>query len=130
TKLEPIGGMHPGGKHIVAVAAPGHGLAADGPAMLLERHDICKHLTWVRAPGESVDHRHGRVARKLDQSAMVEGSDHDRIDVAREHARGVGNRLAAPELHLLTREHDGAPTKLAHGDIEGDPRASRRLIED
>ncbi len=37
---------------------------------------------------------------KLEQRVVVEDADHDGIDIARQHARGVGNGLAAPELHL------------------------------
>ena len=52
-----------------------------------------------------------------------EGANHDAVDVAREHARGVGDGLAAPELHLLAGQHDRMAAELLHGDVEGDARA-------
>ncbi len=70
------------------------------------------------------------MARKLDQRLMIENADHDRVDVAREHARGVGDGLAAAELHFLTGQHHDVAAELAHRDIEGDARASRGLVED
>ena len=38
---------------------------------------------------------------------MGSGPHHDGIDVAREHTRGVGDRLAAAKLHVLRIQHDG-----------------------
>ncbi len=61
---------------------------------------------------------------------MLERADHDGVDVARQHARGVGQRLAAAELHFLAGEHDHVAAQVMHGDVERDPRAGRRLVED
>src|SRR5262245_26433234 len=129
-ELEAVGGMHPRRQHIVGIARPGHGLAADRAAMLLEGHNIGQHLAGMRAMGQAVDHRHGRMLRELEQHVVIERADHDAVDIAREHARGVSNRLAAAELHLLAGERDRLAAELAHGDIEGDARAGRRAIED
>src|SRR5262252_9946633 len=84
----------------------------------------------MRAVGQPIDHGHGSVPRKLEQRLMFEGTDHDAIDITREHARGVRDRLAAPELHLLTGQRDRLAAELAHRDIEGHARAGRRSIED
>ena len=69
------------------------------------------------------------MARKFSNRLVIENADHDRIDIAREHPRGVGQRFAAAELHFLRREQDRLAAELAHGDIEGDARAGRRLVE-
>src|ERR1700751_119301 len=61
---------------------------------------------------------------------MVERPDHDDVDVTRQDPSSVGDGFAATELHLLASQHDGLPSELAHGDVEGDPRAGRRLVED
>ena len=98
--------------------------------MLLEGHHVGHHLAGMRAPRQPVDHRHGGVARELDQRLVIEDADHDGVDIAREHARGVGDGLAAAELHLLAGEHDGVAAELAHRDVERDARARRRLVED
>ena len=129
-ELEALGRVHPGGEHVVGIAGPGHGLAADRPAMLLEGQHVGQHLAGMRAPGQPVDHRHGGVARELGHRLVVERADHDDVDIAREHAGGVGDGLAAPELHLLPGQHDGLAAELAHGDVERHPRAGRGLVED
>src|SRR5664280_3035373 len=125
-----LGRVHPGCQHVVAIAAPGHRAAADRPALLLERHHVGQHLARMRTPGEPVDYRHRGVARKLGHRLVIENTDHDRVDIAREHARGVGQRLAAPELHFLRGEQDRFAAELAHGDVERHACARRRLVED
>src|SRR6185437_150496 len=52
-----------------------------------------------------------------------------RIDVARQYTRGVGKRLAAPELHLVGGEQDHIAAELAHRHLERDPRARRGPLE-
>ena len=129
-ELEPLGGLHPRREHVVGVAGPGHGAAADRAAMLLEGHDVGHHLARMRAPGQAVDHRNRGIARQLGERLGVERADHDGVDVARQHARGVGERLAAAELHFLRRQQNGIAAELAHGDLERDAGARRRPLED
>jgi hypothetical protein len=57
-------------------------------------------------------------------------ADHDGIDIAREDARGIPDRLAPAELHVVRIEHDGLAAELAHRHVEGDARPGRRLVED
>ena len=64
------------------------------------------------------------------QPVMRGGADHDGVDIARQHLGGVGDGLAAAELHLGAGQHDGLAAELAHADVEGDARAGRRLVED
>ena len=123
-------GVHPGGEHVVGVAAPRHGAAADRAAMLLEGHDVGHDLAGMRAPRQAVDDRHGRGARELGHGVGIERADHDGVDIARQHARGVGDGLAAAELHLVGGEHDRVAAELAHGDLEGHAGAGRGPLED
>jgi hypothetical protein len=58
------------------------------------------------------------ASRKLGQLFVIERTDHDHIDVARQNARGIGERLAAPELHLFGGEHQRIAAELAHGELE------------
>ena len=90
--------MNPAGRDIVAVAAPGHDLAGDRPLLFLQGHHVGHDLAGVRGVGQPVDHRHGGVARQIVEFARLVGADHDRVDIARQHARGVGHGLAAAEL--------------------------------
>ena len=52
------------------------------------------------------------------------------VDIARQHARGVGDGLAAAELRAVALQHDRIAAELAHADLEGDAGAGRRLLED
>ena len=98
--------------------------------MLLEGHHVGHHLARMRTPGQAVDHRDSGVARQLGERLGVERADHDGVDVTRQHARGVGQRLAAAELHFLGRQQNGVAAELAHGDLERDAGARRRPLED
>ncbi len=95
--------MHPGGEHVVSVTGPCDGLAADRSAVLLECHDVGEYLAGMRAPGQAIDDRNGRMARELGQHLVVERADHDGVDIARKNPGGIGNGLPAAELHLLSR---------------------------
>ena len=61
---------------------------------------------------------------------LVEGADHDPVDVAREHRRGVLERLAAAELEVAGGEVERVPAELGHPDLERDAGAGRGLLED
>src|SRR6266436_6393591 len=122
--------MHPGCKHVVGVSGPRHPAAPDRTAVLLESHHVRHDLARVGAPRQPVDHRNGRVAGELGQHLVIKRADHDGVDIARQHPRRVGNRLAAAELHLLAGQHRGLTTELAHRHIERNPRTSGRLVED
>jgi hypothetical protein len=56
---------------------------------------------------------------------MGEGADHDAVDIAREHAGGVGDRLAAAELNVARREKQRVAAELPHPDLERDAGARR-----
>ena len=55
---------------------------------------------------------------------------HKTVDVAREHLRGVGDRLAAAELDVARGEEQGVAAELVHAHFERDPRARRGFLED
>src|SRR5262249_62280124 len=50
--------------------------------------------------------------------------------IARYAPSRVGDGIAPAELHILAGQQDGCAPELAHGDVEGDARAGRRLVED
>src|SRR4029077_17122366 len=70
------------------------------------------------------------MARELVQLARLVGADHDRVDIARQHARGVGHGLAAPELTVGGVEKDRVAAEMAHRHLEGYAGPRRRLLED
>ena len=61
--------------------------------------------------------------------ANAVGAHHDGVDVAGQDARRVRHRFAAAELHVLARQHHHVAAQLSHGDLEADPRARARLLE-
>jgi hypothetical protein len=80
--------------------------------------------------GEPVDHGHRRVAREADGELVVEGADHDSIDVAGEDARHVLHRLARSDPDLPVGDEDRAPAELGHRNLEGEAGPEARLVED
>ena len=80
--------------------------------------------------GEAIDHRHVGVLRELLDVLVRERADHDAVHVARQHARRVGNRLAAAELDVARREEERVSAELKRADLERHARARARLHED
>ena len=70
------------------------------------------------------------TVRKLLHVGVREGSDHDAVDIPREHACGVLDRLTASELDVPTREKQGMRAELKRADLEGHTRARTALRED
>src|SRR5919204_5542030 len=52
------------------------------------------------------------------------------VEVAREHCRGVAERLAAAELQIGGREVERVAAELRDPDLEGDASPRRGLLED
>jgi endonuclease/exonuclease/phosphatase family metal-dependent hydrolase len=80
--------------------------------------------------GQRVDHGHLGLGRQLGDALVGAGADHDRVEVAGEHPRGVGDRLPPRELQLAFAEDDRRRAQLGDADLEGDPRPRRRAFED
>jgi hypothetical protein len=55
---------------------------------------------------------------------------HDAVDPALEVLGDVARRLALPEADVAGGEVDRGAAELDHPDLEGDPRAQARLLED
>ena len=97
--------------------------------MLLEGQHVGHDLARMRDLGQRVDHRNGGVLGQLQHLAVVEDADHDRVDEARQHLRGVADGLAAAELHLGAGEHQGLAAEFAHRHVERDAGAGRGPVE-
>ena len=72
----------------------------------------------------------GGVRGQIQHHLVIEQADHHRVDIARDHARGVGDGFLAGKLHLAARQHDGGAAQLAHADVERNARAGGLLVED
>ena len=64
------------------------------------------------------------------QPLLLERAEHDRVDVAAEHAPGVLDGLAAPQLELGRRDHERMGPQLRDAHLERHPRPGGRLLED
>src|ERR1019366_7152449 len=128
-KVELPRGMDPARQHIVGIAAPGDRASLDGAFVFLERQNVRHHLTGMRPLRQSIDDRHTGVAGKFEHGGMIENANHDRVDETRQDARGIGDGLAAAELHFLAGQHDCFAAEFAHRDVEGDSRAGRGFVE-
>ena len=122
-------GLDPAAGDIVAVAAPGDDLPRNRAAQLFEGHDIGHDLTGMRGLRQAVDHRDRRVSREFVEVFRAIGAEHDAVDVARQHPRGIRDGLAPAELHLLPEQDDGIAAQFTDGHLEADPRAGTRLAK-
>ena len=128
-EVEQTGGQQIGVAHVVAIADPGHGLAGDVAAVFLEGLKVREHLAGMQAVGEAVDHRHAGIGGEALERLVRVVADHHRIDHAREYARGVLHRLAAPDLGVLRRQEQRMAAELGHARLEGHARARGSLFE-
>ena len=80
--------------------------------------------------GEAVDDGHRGVLGHFQQAFMGVGAHHDGIDVAAENLRGIGDGLAAAQLHVGRGEVDHVAAELAHPDLEADAGAGGGFFED
>ena len=67
---------------------------------------------------------------KRSKAGMIVGADHDRVDVAREHPRGVFGRLARADRELGALREERRRPQLRQRDLEGDPRPQARFFEE
>ncbi len=61
---------------------------------------------------------------------MIARTEHDQVDHLGQHARGIFDRFAAPQLSVVGAQEDGMTAELLHAGFEGDARARRLQIED
>ena len=98
--------------------------------MLADREEVGQRLAGVLEVREGVDHRDRRRGGEDLQALLLEGPEHDRVDVARQDTTGVLDRLTATQLELRRGQHDGVRAELFHPDLERDTRAGGGLLED
>ena len=115
---------------VVAVAEVGELDAVEPSELLADRHRVGERLERVGEVGEAVDHRNRCVLRERVDLRLVERADQERADEAREDERRVAVALAPRELQVGGREVQRHAAELGDPDLEPDPRARRRLVED
>src|ERR1019366_2733982 len=97
-EAEPVRGVEPGVRHVVAVADPRDLLALVGAEVLPHRDNIGEDLARMLKIGEAVDHRNIGVERKLVDVAVGVRADHDAVN----HAR-AGSAMASPRPIWMAR---------------------------
>ena len=105
-------------------------LPAQPHEVLTHRQHVGEDLARVMEVGEAVDHGHRRRRGHVRDVLVREGADHDAVDVARQHAGGVGDRLAASQLDVAWRQEQRMAAELVRADLERHARARRGLHED
>jgi len=80
--------------------------------------------------GESVDHRDLAVLGEVVDVLLGEGADHDAVDVAAHHVRGVLDGLADAQLDVVGAEEHGLGAELLDADLEAHAGARAGLHED
>ena len=117
-------------RHVVAVADIDHFEVAEVAAlMLLDCQQIRQDLARMQQVCQRIDDRDARPFRKLLHAVMAERADHDAVEVARQHARRILDRLAAAELQIAVREEQRLPAELVHARFKRNTRARRGLLE-
>ena len=127
---EEWGGLKPRSSHVAsAVADERYAQVGDTAQMLLYREDVGEHLDRMAVIRQSINDRHVG-GRHLGQPRVVRGPKDDGVAVPREHPRRVTNGLTPAELAALDSEHHRVQPKLGAANLERDPSAGTRLLED
>ena len=79
---------------------------------------------------ERVDNGDVRIVSQLLNAFMPIGTDHDAVEIAREHARRVLDRLAAPKLQVAAAEKECLSAELVHPNFERHARPRRGFLKD
>ena len=115
---------------VVAVADVGDAKALERAEALAQGLQVGERLAGVVQRGERVDDRHvGRSA-----SSATRSCEPERIAIACDEARE--DRAVSPidsprrDLHLVAAQDDRVAAELGDADLEGDPRAGRRHLEE
>ena len=118
-------------RHIVAVADVRHLEAREILALVLtNRKQVGKCLTRMQEVAERVDNGDVRIASQLLNAFMPIGTDHDAVEIAREHTRRVLDRLATPKLQVTAAEKECLSAELVHPNLKRHTRPRRRFLKD
>ena len=105
---------------VVAVAEVRQHDAGEIALAFAYREQVRERLARVREVRERVDDRDVGGAGEHLEPFLFEGPDDERVDVSREHAAGVLDRLAAAELQLARVQHHRVCAELHDRHFERD----------
>src|SRR5688572_21368829 len=116
--------------HVVAVADVGDSGAFDRTELLAYGHEVGEGLARMVGVRESVYYGDVGCAGELFEITVVEGADHDGVDVAGEDAARVGRSLAFADLDLLWTQVERVAAELVHPYLERDAGPVGWFLED
>ena len=105
--------------HIVAVADVGHFQPFQAALVLAHGHQIRQHLAGVRRIGHPVDDGNPGIAGKIVHFLLIEGADHQAVDISRQRAGRILHRFAAEHLQVPGGEEQCMPAQLVHARFKG-----------
>ena len=115
--------------HIIAVAHIGDTDTSSAPEDFFDGNQIGQRLGGVMHVAEAVDNGNTRCTGHFDQGTVIKHTRHDGIDVAFEHAGGVGVCLATSQLHVVGRQKHRMAAQLLHTYFER-AACARRWFEE
>ena len=133
------GDVHTGGhaaqhermRHVVgAVAQVGQSEPAQSALLLVECLQVGEHLAGMKLVGQCVDYRNRCRRGHFDEALLAEGTPYDRLDVAGQYPRSVGQGLLPAQLGRAAVDDHRMPAEVGDAHFEGEPRAGRVLVED
>ena len=104
--------------HIVAVADVAEFAPLDVALILADGHEVGEHLAGVAIVREPVDDGDGAELGEGFHFPLIEGADHDAVEVAREHAGGVLDDLSPADLQVAGGEEEGCAAEVEHAHLE------------
>ena len=118
-------------RHVVAVADVRHLQPLEILSLVLaNRQEVGQRLARMEEIGQGIDDRNVGILGELLHLLMLEGADHHAVEIAREDASRILDRLAAPDLQVAVREEECLPAKLKHARLKGNARPRRGFLED
>ena len=98
-------------------------------AMFFESHNVGDDFARGGFLREPIDDRHICILSHFDEALVVSGAQHDRVDIARQHARGIGHAFTLSDMGGGGIHDDRAAAQLAHGHIKRESRAHGGFFE-
>ena len=79
---------------------------------------------------QTVDDRDGAVFCQILHFLLLEGADHDAVQIAGQNPCGILYRFASADLEIVCRQEQGVAAQLVHTGFKGNTGAGGCLLED
>ena len=105
--------------HVVAIADINQLAALEHLHLLLNGEDIRQRLTRMQQVGQTVDNRYACIFSQLDNGIMGEGTDHNTVNEAGQHACCITNRFTAANLGSRIAQINRMAAQLPEANLKG-----------